>query len=193
MVYFDLTMNLALLVALTLVSGLLEKRWPHGTLFGALLQGLVFGGAAVLGMMKPVQFGPGIMFDALADALAALLAQRKRECLKAGRGEPVPVVFNKKGRHIEQNDIRRVFKRVLAKAGMREMRIHDTRHTFASLLLSGGVSPVYVKEQLGHSSIKMTVDTYGHLIPSSNRDAVNGLDNPQQSATHTQPAKIKGL
>jgi len=53
------------------------------------------------------------------------------------------------------------------------MRFHDIRHTFASLLLSNGESPVYVKEQLGHSSIKMTVDMYGHLIPSSKRGAVN--------------------
>jgi len=59
------------------------------------------------------------------------------------------------------------------------MRIHDIRHKFASLLLSKGESPVYVKEQLGHSSIKMTVDVYGHLIPGSNRDAVNQLDSPQ--------------
>ena len=57
---------------------------------------------------------------------------------------------------IEQNHIRRVYKRVLVKAGIREMRLHDIRHTFASLLLSQGESPVYVKEQLGHSSIKMT-------------------------------------
>jgi integrase len=43
-------------------------------------------------------------------------------------------------------------------------------------LLSNGESPVYVKEQLGHSSINMTVDIYGHLMPSSNRQAVNQLD-----------------
>lgn len=71
------------------------------------------------------------------------------------------------------------------------MRLHDTRHTFASLLLSNGESPVYVKEQLGHSSIQITVDIYGHLIPSSNRRAVNRLDNPQQSATYAQPPKTE--
>ena len=51
-----------------------------------------------------------------------------------------------------------------------EIRLHDIRHTFASQLLSDGASPVYVKEQLGHASIQMTVDIYGHLIPSSNRE-----------------------
>ena len=71
------------------------------------------------------------------------------------------------------------------------MRLHDTRHTFASLLLSNGESPVYVKEQLGHSSIQITVDIYGHLIPSSNRKAVNALDNPQPAKTEKpQPLEI---
>ena len=92
---------------------------------------------------------------------------------------------------MEQNYIRRIFKRVLTKAGIREMRLHDIRHTYASLLLSKGESPVYVMEQLGHSSIKITVDIYGHLIPGSNRGAVNKLDSPQQSATYTQPAKTE--
>ena len=77
---------------------------------------------------------------------------------------------------MEQNYIRRIYKRILSKSGLREMRLHDIRHTFASLLLSNRESPVYVKEQMGHSSIQMTVDIYGHLIPSSNRAAVNQLD-----------------
>ncbi|HSQ85753.1 MAG TPA: site-specific integrase, partial [Desulfobacterales bacterium] len=87
--------------------------------------------------------------------------------------------------------VRNVWKRLLKKAGIREMRLHDIRHTFASLLLSNGESPVYVKEQLGHSSIQITVDIYGHLIPSSNRGAVNQLDNPQLPATYAQPKKAE--
>jgi hypothetical protein len=45
--------------------------------------------------------------------------------------------------------------------------------SFASILLMNGESPAYVKEQLGHSSIKITVDVYGHVIPGANRQAVN--------------------
>ena len=56
------------------------------------------------------------------------------------------------------------------------MRPHDAfRHTFASLLLQNGESLVYVKEQCGHSSIRITVDVYGHLVPGANRQAVNNL------------------
>ncbi len=63
----------------------------------------------------------------------------------------------------------------LEKAGLRRIRFHDLRHTFATLLLQNGESLAYVKDQLGHSSIRMTVDTYGHLVPGANRQAVNKL------------------
>jgi len=119
------------------------------------------------------------------------LTDRKKEALRRGKGEPISAVFHRNGKPMEQNHIRRVFKRVLIKAGIREMRFHDIRHTFASLLLSYGQSPVYVKEQLGHSSIQMTVDIYGHLIPGSNRGAVNQLDSVQPSATYPQPVKME--
>jgi integrase len=70
--------------------------------------------------------------------------------------------------------------RLLKRAELRQVRFHDLRHSFASILLQNGESPVYVKEQLGgHSSIAITVDLYGHLIPGGNRQAVDRLDTPQ--------------
>ena len=92
---------------------------------------------------------------------------------------------------MEQNYIRRIYKRILQKAGLRDIRVHNTRHTFSSLLLTDGVTPVYVKEQLGHSSIQMTVDIYGHLIPNSNREAVNKLDFMHPAAPQTHPSQNK--
>jgi len=131
------------------------------------------------------------MSDQLAASLKTLLTSRKKEALKDGLGEPIQYIFHINQKPMEQNYIRRIYKRILLKAGIREMRLHDIRHTYASLLLSRGESPVYVKEQLGHSSIQMTVDVYGHLIPGSNRGAVNQLDSPQPSATYPQPAKTE--
>jgi integrase len=110
--------------------------------------------------------------------------------LEAGTGRVEEFIFHRKGKPIEQNFIRYPFKRILEKAGLREIRFHDIRHTYASLLLTDGATPVYVKEQMGHSSIQITVDIYGHLIPNSNRDMVNRLDT-QPAATYPQPAKIK--
>jgi integrase len=78
----------------------------------------------------------------------------------------------------------RYFVPVLAKSGVRKIRLHDLRHTFGSLLLQNGASIVYVKDQMGHSSIQVTVDTYGHLIPGANVSYVDRLD--QKSAKKTR-------
>jgi len=93
----------------------------------------------------------------------------------------------------------RYFRPVLSKAGLRKIRLHDLRHTFGSLLIQSGASIVYVKEQMGHSSIQITVDTYGHLIPGANVSFVDRLDmdeknreSHQQNATQAQPALERG-
>ena len=120
-------------------------------------------------------------------ALTALKKQRLAEGLASGKGM-VETIFHRKGLPVSQNTIRNVFNRILARAGLRKKRFHDIRHTYASMMLSNGQSPQYVREQMGHSSIAITVDVYGHMIPTGNRDAVNALDNmAQQSATQTQP------
>ena len=74
---------------------------------------------------------------------------------------------------------KRHFFKCLETAGLRRIRFHDLRHTFASLLIQNGESLAYVKEQLGHSTIKLTVDVYGHLVPGANREAVNRLPSPE--------------
>lgn len=56
------------------------------------------------------------------------------------------------------------------------MRFHDLRHFFASMLIAQGNSAKYVQDQMGHSSIQVTFDTYGHLFPQSRQDSVDRLD-----------------
>jgi integrase len=80
------------------------------------------------------------------------------------------------GTQIDPSNLRKLFDRLLVDAKLRRVRFHDLRHSFASLLLQNGESPTYVKEQMGHSSIKVTVDIYGHLVPGGNRQAVDKLD-----------------
>lgn len=63
MVYLDLILNLTLLVALTVVSGFIDKRWPRHTRMGVLLQGFLFGSVAIIGMLRPLNLGPGLIFD----------------------------------------------------------------------------------------------------------------------------------
>jgi integrase len=64
----------------------------------------------------------------------------------------------------------------LKRAGLRYRKPHMLRHTFASMLIQAGECLAYVKEQLGHSSITITVDTYARLIPAANKAAVDRLD-----------------
>jgi len=129
--------------------------------------------------------------DHLEEVLKLLKHQRKEEKLKYGWQEiPEPVFFNGNLKPYDINNLRkRIFFRVLDKAGLRRIRIHDLRHTYASILLENGASPVYVKEQLGHHSIKITVDLYGHFIPGANRDSVNKLD--QLTCTQLHPIRTQ--
>ena len=80
------------------------------------------------------------------------------------------------GTQLDHSNLLKVFNRLSADAKLRRVRFHDLRHTFASLLLQQGESLAYVKEQMGHSSINVTVDIYGHLVPGGNRQAVDKLD-----------------
>ncbi|MFC1693444.1 tyrosine-type recombinase/integrase [Candidatus Latescibacterota bacterium] len=87
------------------------------------------------------------------------------------------IFINKVGKPISGDNWRkRIFNKALKKSKLRSIRIHDIRHTYFSLLLQMGESMIYVRDQLGHSSIRITVDTYGHLVPGGNKEAVDKLD-----------------
>ncbi len=131
------------------------------------------------------------MSQQLSEVLRQLLTQRKTEKLE-GRWAELPewVFCNTKGGILHSNNLRRrVFYPCLEKAGLRRVRIHDLRHTYASLLIQQGESLAYVRDQLGHHSIQITVDIYGHLVPGGNQAAVDRLDDAtirNLSATKTK-------
>ena len=62
------------------------------------------------------------------------------------------------------------------RAGVKPIRLHDARHTHASLLLKQGVHPKIVQERLGHSSIQMTLDLYSHVAPGLQAAAAEKFD-----------------
>jgi integrase len=74
-----------------------------------------------------------------------------------------------------RNDYR-AFRRLIADAQLRSVRLHDLRHTAASLLLAEGVAARVVMEILGHSQISITLNTYTHVDPELNRDAAIRLE-----------------
>lgn len=75
-----------------------------------------------------------------------------------------------------ENLRRRNFARVLRAAGLPRMRLHDLRHTYATLSLGAGIHPRVVQTQMGHSSIVITMQTYSHVLPSLGREAAEKLD-----------------
>jgi len=124
------------------------------------------------------------MSSMLVEELQAAVTARKTTHPAQGEGgaaigaENANYIFAHNGSlPIRQGSIRSMWTRILKKAELPYRKFHDIRHTFASLLLSQGESPVYVKEQLGHSSIQITVDIYGHWIRTAeNGRAVDKLD-----------------
>ena len=67
-------------------------------------------------------------------------------------------------------------RRISARAGARAIRLHNARHTHASLMLKQGVHPKVVQERLGHASIQITLDTYSHVVPGLQEAAVAQFD-----------------
>ena len=122
----------------------------------------------------------------------ALIAHRDRLQVEAlTRGEELgPWMFpGPTGQPvIKQTFSGSVWRPVVRAAGVRYRNPHVLRHTFASLLLAQGESLAYVKDQLGHSSIRLTVDLYGHLVPGGNRDAVDRLDDVEAGLPDAIPA-----
>ncbi|HEY6151054.1 MAG TPA: tyrosine-type recombinase/integrase [Gaiellaceae bacterium] len=74
------------------------------------------------------------------------------------------------------NFVRREFRPALRRAGVPLVRFHDLRHTFASLLIAQGLAPKLISEQLGHASIAITMDRYGHLFDQSYADASDAIE-----------------
>lgn len=70
----------------------------------------------------------------------------------------------------------RYFIPVLKNLGLEHITFHDLRHTHATLLLSQKINPKIVQERLGHSTITLTLDTYSHLVPDIQKEAVKALD-----------------
>ena len=58
----------------------------------------------------------------------------------------------------------------------KSIRLHDLRHTYATLLLAAGEHPKIVSEALGHASIQLTLDTYSHVLPDMQQSAVDKLE-----------------
>ncbi len=129
------------------------------------------------------------MSPQLKEALKRHRAKSKRKGMKLGLGDAPELVFtNNTGVAIDLNNWRRrVFKKALEKAELRHIRIHDLRHTYATLRIAKGDNIADVSNQLGHHSVKLTMDVYYHWIPGGKKSEVDALDDLHLSAPYPHP------
>ncbi|MEK3720049.1 site-specific integrase [Paenibacillus sp. FSL H8-0034] len=80
------------------------------------------------------------------------------------------VICTKIGTPVNPRNLLRTFYDLMKKADVPKIRFHDLRHTVATLMLSSNINPKIVKEILGHSDIRVTLDTYSHVLPSVHKE-----------------------
>jgi integrase len=118
----------------------------------------------------------GPLTGELIAALRAHKARQNAEKLASTSWDEWGLVFTStKGRPLHSSDVTHALQAHLAAAGLPRKRFHDLRHTCASFLLAQGVSPRVVMEILGHSQIALTLNTYGHVLPGLQADALERL------------------
>lgn len=113
------------------------------------------------------------MSDSLRTVLQQLRLIDEAEC--KGQGIKPGLVFHKGGKILSDNTLRRKWSAACESIGIGHRRLHDIRHTTASLLLAKLVPVTYVAQMLGHSSPKITLDKYAHYIPAESKGLINTL------------------
>jgi len=118
----------------------------------------------------------------LSPSLSALLREYRedQEFMRKQMGNPLTgedFVFSwPDGRPLDPDVVTKAFHRIAEKAGLKNIRLHDLRHTHATLMLKAGVHPKVVSERLGHANIGITLDTYSHVLPGLQEAAAERFD-----------------
>lgn len=124
------------------------------------------------------------------DELRSRAGARWCTTIRLHSGEEVPnhsVFTRPDGRWILPCKASQAFYRITERAGLRRIRLHDLRHTHATLLLAAGVNPKVVSERLGHQGIGITLDIYGHVLPTMGRHAATLWAQSVEGAAGTSP------
>ena len=88
----------------------------------------------------------------------------------------------------------RHYKPAVLRAGLPEAtRFHDLRHSYAAMLIAQGAHPRAIMERLGHSTIQVTLGTYGHLFPTLEASLTEALDDVYRGAEPLTPAEVREM
>jgi len=136
------------------------------------------GGELVLGDVKTAKSRRSVNLPPpVIDALKAHKARQAKERLVAGTDwSDSGLVFTTYfGTPIDPSNLRRAFNEVFGKARLGHWHPHELRHSAASIMLAQGVPLEVVADVLGHSSIRMTADVYGHILPPQREAAAEAM------------------
>lgn len=116
----------------------------------------------------------------------SLVTELRRHKLAAPPNAHDLVFVSRSSAPVDPDNLYRAWARALRKAGLRHVPMHSLRHTAVSLLIEAGANPKQLQKMVGHSSISMTLDVYGHLMPDSLDGLAMALDAidivPEQNA-----------
>lgn len=112
---------------------------------------------------------------ALPENLVKILIEYYNKCNKIYNFSKDWFIF---GRELPFSDqtLRRKFDEMAINAGIKKIRIHDLRHSHASLLINKGQNILIVSQRLGHSDVKQTLNTYSHLMPNAQKEILNAIN-----------------
>ena len=96
--------------------------------------------------------------------------------LRMGRPEEGLVFATSSGRHFDPSTVARRAQKAWNAADLQPITLHECRHTYASLMIAAGVNAKALSTYMGHASITVTLDRYGHLLPGNEREAAGRLD-----------------
>jgi len=165
-------------------SEMLALRWADIDLFTGQIYvsrslHVLKGGEVVIRQPKSAK---GRRMIALPPSVSLVLREYKDKqesiLIQAGTAlkEDDFVFSDLEGKPLLPNSVTHAWTKLVRKTGLKYIRLHDARHSHASLLLKQGVHPKIVQERLGHSSVQVTLDTYSHVAPGLQEAAATRFD-----------------
>jgi integrase len=115
--------------------------------------------------------------------------RRERAVLGLELNEDDLIFRDLEGKPLRPDTVTHAWVKLVRRIGLKGIRLHDARHTHASLMLKQGVHPKIVQERLGHASIQLTLDTYSHVVPGLQEAAAAGFDKMISAAPEKEGAE----
>ncbi|MDD4923397.1 MAG: site-specific integrase [Dehalococcoidales bacterium] len=138
---------------------------------------VLIGGEIIFSAPKTAK---GKRMISLSPSATSVLREHREQQQLERLGTPITdenfVFCNIDGKPLLSNTITHAWSKLIKRLGLKPIRLHDARHTHASLMLKQGAHPKIVQERLGHSGIQITLDTYSHVAPGLQEAAAQRFD-----------------